>query len=104
MLIELKPPKPNFSRGWVTGGAADFDQEVTRWMALHAGTCHGYEPLRIIEDTDVDDDGVRYLWIYCDCGERRQVLGPFDGRPMQPTVKPLTARLLSFPFPPGPVQ
>jgi len=91
MLIELEPAKPNFSRGWVTDGFDDFIDAVKRFAAAHHGTGHDVT----VGDCECDyaahdhgvhgcADGIRRVWVYCECGQKRLVLGPVNGGEMEP--------------------
>src|SRR5262249_40567559 len=90
MLIELEPAKPNFSRGWVTGGFDDFIDAVKRFAALHDRCGDGRHVT--VSECDCDSharllgcsDGVRRVWAYCDCGCKRLILGPPNGGDMKP--------------------
>jgi len=86
MLIELEPyDGDNYaSRGWVTGGVNDFLREAYRWEQRHAWCRRGTDHMTV--DQHDHTDGVRVLWLYCECGRRRLVLGPINGRAMRPTI------------------
>ena len=83
MVIELEPAKPTFSRGWVTGGRADFLDAAKRYAAQHQGDGHALS-VEDSFDNGKDTDGIHRVWICCDCGHKRLLLGPLDGRPMRP--------------------
>ena len=92
MLIELEPAKPGFSRAWVTGGFDDFIDAVKRFAALHHGNGHDVTVGECECDYAAHNpvhgcaDGIRRVWVYCECGQKRLVLGPPDGRDMEPII------------------